>query len=72
MPTSSAPPSATRDSASERVQRQIVQVSGGDLSTGQMLRRMLWHAYQSANCPFGSSEEGMFIWWEHEQHTQRT
>jgi len=35
------------------------------------LRRMLWHAYQSANCPFGSSEEGMFIWWEHEQHTRR-
>jgi hypothetical protein len=53
------------------VQRQVLQVSGGDRGMGDALRRMLWHAYQSANCPFGSSEEGMFIWWEHEQQTRR-
>ena len=64
-------PSRSSSSARERVQRQVLQVSGGDRGMGDVLRRMLWHAYQSANCPFGSSEEGMFIWWEHEQQTRR-
>jgi len=68
MPTSASP---RPSSASERVQRQVLQVSGSDRGLGDALRRMLWHAYQAANCPFGSSEEGMFIWWEHEQQTRR-
>jgi len=69
MPTPAS--SAASSSARTRVQRQVLQVSGGDRGMRDALRRMLWHAYQSANCPFGSSEEGMFIWWEHEQHTRR-
>lgn len=64
-------PQPSPSSARERVQRQLLQVSGADRGVGGALRRMLWHAYQSANCPFGSSEEGMFIWWEHEQQTRR-
>ncbi len=57
--------------ASQRMQQQILQVAGGDPSVAQMLRGMLWDAYLHANCPFGSSEEGLFIWWEHQKQTRR-
>ncbi|HMB92832.1 MAG TPA: hypothetical protein VKP65_18425 [Rhodothermales bacterium] len=49
---------------------KIVQVSGGNAAFGDMMRHMMWTSYCDAGQPFGASEEGMYIWIEHQQQTR--
>lgn len=54
----------SRDTANK-----IIQVAGGNAAFGDMLRQMMWTSYCDAGQPFGATEEGMYIWIEHQQQT---
>ncbi len=49
--------------------QRLLQTAGGDPALFAGLRAMIWDAYSEADYPFGPSEEGMCLWWEHQQQT---
>ena len=49
------------------IRLRLIQVAGGDPAFEAKLREMTWHVYSEADRPFGATEEGMFIWLEHQQ-----
>ena len=51
---------------SRDVRLKVVQVAGGDPHFAEALRGMMWQEYCEAGQPFGPSEEGMFLWMEHQ------
>lgn len=58
-----------RPSSAPRLLAHILAVSDGDEHLARQLRSMLWQSYQLAGAPFGRNEEGLAIWWEHDQST---
>ena len=56
-------------SARSRIMLQLLGTAQGDPAIAESLRMLLWQAYQEADCPYGASEEGMFLWWDSEQQT---
>ena len=51
----------------ENIRLKFVQIAGGDAAFGAKLREIAWHSYCEADRPFGPTEEGMFLWLEHQQ-----
>ena len=51
----------------EGIRLKLIQIVDGDLAFEAKLREMIWHSYGEADRPFGPTEEGMFMWLEHQQ-----
>ena len=64
-------PAAAQETSQQRLALSLLRASGGDQAYADMLRSMVWSAYGDAGYPFGLSEAGMSVWWEHQQHTRR-
>ena len=62
-------PHETQGASQRRFALAILQAAEGDQAYADLLRTMVWNAYGDAGYPFGLSEAGMSIWWEHQQHT---
>lgn len=62
----STPFRAAVQPSSRSLPLRILQVAGGDHAFALQIREMMWQAYCDVDCPFGPSEEGMFLWFEHE------
>jgi hypothetical protein len=65
-PVSNVTPDAVSDNG---LALKIIQLAGGDPVFAARIREMMWREYCDADCPFGSSEKGMMIWWSHAQET---
>ena len=46
---------------------KLLQIAGGDAAFEAKLREMIWQEYCDAEWPYGPTEEGMFLWLEHQQ-----
>ncbi|MFQ5568723.1 MAG: hypothetical protein ACE5G0_03550 [Rhodothermales bacterium] len=53
--------------SSENIRLKFIQIAGGDAAFGEKLLEMAWQSYCEADRPFGPTEEGMFLWLEHQQ-----
>lgn len=51
----------------ERVMLSLIQAAGGNPALVDGFKAMIWQAYSEADFPFGVTEEGMCLWWEHQQ-----
>lgn len=68
-PLPSPPSAAPADTSKSRIMLRLLQAADGDLELFQGFQAMIWDAYSEADYPFGMSEEGMCLWWEHQQQT---
>lgn len=62
-------PDSTLDPADVAASRlrlftRILQLADGDVALATQIRAMMWADYCDAGAPLGTSEDGMYVWWD--------